>query len=66
MTLDRYGHLFPELDEKIADDVGAVLARAQATLHQGTVTPIRARSELSAGLETNPLDPSSTAGVSPS
>jgi len=44
MTLDRYGHLFPELDERIADDVGAVLARAQGNRPRGSVTPIRAQS----------------------
>jgi integrase len=41
MTLDRYGHLFPELDEKIADDVGALLALAQGARAGGIVTPIR-------------------------
>ena len=32
ITLDRYGHLFPELDEKLADGIGVVLR----TAHQVT------------------------------
>jgi integrase len=28
MTLDRYGHLFPELDRQVASDVGGILEKA--------------------------------------
>lgn len=41
MTLDRYGHLFPELDQKVADDVGSILREAAATVTAGTVRRIR-------------------------
>ena len=37
MTLDRYGHLFPELDEKIASDLGAVMQEASSSYKPGTV-----------------------------
>jgi len=41
MTLDRYGHLFPELDGQIADHIGSLLARAETSRSPGTATPIR-------------------------
>jgi hypothetical protein len=41
MTLDRYGHLFPELDRQIASDVGAILETAAAGATQGRVRSIR-------------------------
>jgi hypothetical protein len=31
ITLDRYGHLFPELDERLADGIGAALEDAQVS-----------------------------------
>lgn len=40
-TLDRYGHLFPELDEKIADDLGAVLETAVNSTAAATVSALR-------------------------
>ena len=41
MTLDRYGHLFPELDEQIADHIGSLLSHAETSRTAGTTTPIR-------------------------
>jgi integrase len=40
MTLDRYGHLFPELDEKIASDLGAALQRATDSYRTGSLTKL--------------------------
>jgi integrase len=37
VTLDRYGHLFPELDEKLADAFGERLAAARSTLRDRNV-----------------------------
>jgi integrase len=37
MTLDRYGHLFPELDQKVASDVGATLQQASRAASIGNV-----------------------------
>jgi integrase len=37
MTLDRYGHLFPELDEKVANDIGSVLKVAANNRRGGSV-----------------------------
>jgi hypothetical protein len=41
MTLDRYGHLFPELDQKVASDVGATLRRASRAASTGTIRSLR-------------------------
>ena len=41
MTLDRYGHLFPELDGQIADHIGSLLSRAETSRSTATTTPIR-------------------------
>ena len=41
MTLDRYGHLFPELDRQVASDVGAILEKAALGATRGTVSTIR-------------------------
>ena len=41
MTLDRYGHLFPELDRQVASDVGAILEKAASGATRGTVSTIR-------------------------
>ncbi len=41
MTLDRYGHLFPELDRQVAGDVGAILQKAAAGATHGTMRDIR-------------------------
>jgi integrase len=40
MTLDRYGHLFPELDEKIASDLGKVMQEAASSYEPGAVMAI--------------------------
>ncbi|MHB8330385.1 MAG: site-specific integrase [Acidimicrobiales bacterium] len=40
MTLDRYGHLFPELDEKIATDLGTALQQATDSYQAGSVTKL--------------------------
>ena len=40
MTLDRYGHLFPELDRQVASDVGAILEKAAAVATRATVRNI--------------------------
>jgi integrase len=37
MTLDRYGHLFPELDQKVASDIGATLQEASRARGDGTI-----------------------------
>jgi len=37
MTLDRYGHLFPELDQKVASDIGATLQEASRARGAGTI-----------------------------
>src|SRR5262249_61495470 len=37
MTLDRYGHLFPELDQKVASDVGATLEEASRAASLATI-----------------------------
>ena len=37
MTLDRYGHLFPELDQKVASDIGATLQEAARARGAGTI-----------------------------
>jgi hypothetical protein len=41
MTLDRYGHLFPELDQRVANDVGATLQNAASSIAAETVKNIR-------------------------
>jgi integrase len=43
MTLDRYGHLFPELDEKIANDLGTALQSAADNHRVAKVTNIARR-----------------------
>ncbi len=40
VTLDRYGHLFPELDEAIAVSFGASLKEAKKRLSSDSRTPI--------------------------
>jgi integrase len=40
MTLDRYGHFLPELDQKVADDIGATLSTAAAMHTPATVRTI--------------------------
>jgi len=43
VTLDRYGHLFPELDEKIASALDVVLRSAYAARQSdATVTSLEA------------------------
>ena len=37
VTLDRYGHLFPELDEALAQSFGERLAAARARLTEGNL-----------------------------
>lgn len=45
MTLDRYGHLFPELDEKIANDLGTALQSAADSYQAATVTSLADRAQ---------------------
>jgi integrase len=44
MTLDRYGHLFPEFDQQVAHDVGAALGDAVAGRSLATVSRTAAHS----------------------
>jgi hypothetical protein len=42
VTLDRYGHLFPELDEAIATSFGKRLSEARVgAAGRGVVAPLR-------------------------
>jgi hypothetical protein len=41
MTLDRYGHLFPELDQEVASDVGATLQEASRATSAATIRSLR-------------------------
>jgi hypothetical protein len=41
MTLDRYGHLFPELDQQVAIDAGATLQQASRAASTGTIRSLQ-------------------------
>ena len=41
VTLDRDGHLFSELDQKVASDVGATLRQASRAASTGTIRSLQ-------------------------